>query len=83
MPMPADRHSPPPEDLLAAAKAAWANASAKSHAELDESTSLDRGDPEALAGEIAALRKAYGWRIVGGCCGTDAEHLRMIADRCA
>ena len=56
-----------------------ANASAKSHAELDNSTELDRGEPDRLASEMAALRRAHGFTIVGGCCGTDAEHLRLIA----
>ena len=59
-----------------------ANASAKTHAELDNSTELDRGDPAALARELGALKRRYGFRIVGGCCGTDAEHLRAIADAC-
>ena len=59
-----------------------ANASTKSHVELDNSTELDRGDPVALARAMAELRRAFGFTIVGGCCGTDAEHLRAIAEAC-
>lgn len=56
-----------------------ANSSRKSHAELDESTELDRGDPRELGREIAELQRAYDLRVVGGCCGTDAEHVAEIA----
>lgn len=56
-----------------------ANSSRKSHAELDESTELDRGNPQELGREMAELQRDYGLRIVGGCCGTDAEHVAEIA----
>jgi S-methylmethionine-dependent homocysteine/selenocysteine methylase len=60
-----------------------ANASAKSHAELDASTELDLGNPIALAEEYQALRT---WlpklAVVGGCCGTDHRHVEAIADSC-
>jgi homocysteine S-methyltransferase len=59
-----------------------ANASAKTHAELDNSTALDRGDPAALGRGVADLQREHGLRIVGGCCGTDAEHLACIAAAC-
>jgi len=59
------------------------NASAKSHEELDNSTSLDRGDPVALASAMGKLARRYDLSVVGGCCGTDAEHLRAIAQACA
>lgn len=55
------------------------NASALSHAELDESDELDEGDPAALA---AAHRKLVpllpGLSVVGGCCGTDARHVAAL-----
>lgn len=60
-----------------------ANASTKSHAELDNSTTLDRGDPKSLGESVAALKRRYDLKVVGGCCGTDAEHLRAIAHACA
>jgi S-methylmethionine-dependent homocysteine/selenocysteine methylase len=59
-----------------------ANASAKTHAELDAATKLDRGDPAALGQGLAELQRAYGFTVVGGCCGTDAEHLRAVANAC-
>jgi S-methylmethionine-dependent homocysteine/selenocysteine methylase len=56
-----------------------ANASAKSHAELDEATELDEGDPEELGAQIAALQdRLPAVRILGGCCGTDARHVAAI-----
>jgi S-methylmethionine-dependent homocysteine/selenocysteine methylase len=56
-----------------------ANASSKSHAELDESTELDSGDPAALAAHYAALRPLLPeLMVVGGCCGTDMRHIREI-----
>ena len=57
-----------------------ANASRKSHAELDESTELDRGYPEALSSQLAHLQAAFSLRLLGGCCGTDHEHIRHIAN---
>ena len=56
-----------------------ANASAKSHAELDESTELDEGDPKDLGARHAALRdRLPNVRVLGGCCGTDARHVAAI-----
>ena len=80
-------HVRPTLDRAAEEGASWlarfagfrANASAKSHAELDESPELDRGDPAALAREVADLKRRFGLRVVGGGCGTDAEHIAAIA----
>lgn len=55
------------------------NASTKSHAELDESTELDDGDPVDLADRCAALRTVLpNVTVVGGCCGTDVRHVSAI-----
>ncbi len=52
------------------------NASALSHAELDEAEELDDGDPVALARDNAALRDLLpSVRLLGGCCGTDHRHV--------
>jgi homocysteine S-methyltransferase len=60
-----------------------ANASRASHAELDEAEVLDDGDPEELAGQYAALVAAHPHlEVLGGCCGTDARHVRAIAAAC-
>ena len=56
-----------------------ANASSKSHAELDESTELDEGDPDDLGARHAALRdRLPAVTVLGGCCGTDARHVAAI-----
>jgi S-methylmethionine-dependent homocysteine/selenocysteine methylase len=56
-----------------------ANASSKSHAELDEATELDEGDPTDLAARHAALRdRLPAVTVLGGCCGTDARHVAAI-----
>jgi homocysteine S-methyltransferase len=55
------------------------NASAKSHAELDQATELDDGNPGLLAAAHAQL-----WpllprlSVIGGCCGTDARHVAAL-----
>jgi S-methylmethionine-dependent homocysteine/selenocysteine methylase len=57
-----------------------ANASARSHAELDEASDIDAGDPLALAADYAGLRAQHpAFSILGGCCGTDASHVAAIA----
>jgi homocysteine S-methyltransferase len=58
-----------------------ANASRRSHAELDQAEDLDSGDPEELGREYAALAPSLpGLRVLGGCCGTDRRHLARICD---
>jgi hypothetical protein len=54
-----------------------------SHAELDEATELDAGDPIGLAGEYAELkRRLPQLSVMGGCCGTDDRHIEQIATAC-
>ena len=52
-----------------------------SHAELDEATELDEGDPADLG---ASYRRLYeqmpSLNVFGGCCGTDARHVAAIRD---
>ena len=56
-----------------------ANASCKSHAELDESTELDVGDKEALGKLHRELKKHLpNLKVYGGCCGTDVSHVKSI-----
>jgi homocysteine S-methyltransferase len=56
-----------------------ANASEKSHAELDEAEELDAGDPAALAGHYRELQKRLpNLNVVGGCCGTSHRHVEEI-----
>lgn len=57
-----------------------ANASRCSHAELDNATELDAGNPAELATQLAALRKRFAHiTVFGGCCGTDQRHMTEIA----
>ena len=58
-----------------------ANASTKSHAELDESETLDVGDKEQLARKYQDLKTLLpNLSIIGGCCGTDHTHMREICE---
>ena len=57
-----------------------ANASAKSHAELDEATELDDGNPSELACDYLGLAdRLKNLSVLGGCCGTDERHVEAIA----
>jgi S-methylmethionine-dependent homocysteine/selenocysteine methylase len=59
-----------------------ANASCKSHAELDEATELDRGTPKELAKEYKKLKDSFPHlNVFGGCCGTDEEHIVEIVQQ--
>lgn len=58
-----------------------ANASTRSHAELDEADELDAGDPVDLAQRYVGLRDALpALAVLGGCCGTDIRHVTAICD---
>jgi homocysteine S-methyltransferase len=61
-----------------------ANASTRSHAELNESTDLDIGDPSELGAHYARLRqdRLPKLNVMGGCCGTDHRHVERIAAAC-
>jgi len=56
-----------------------ANASRRSHAELNDSSDLDAGDPQALGGEYRELQALLPkLAVVGGCCGTDDRHVDAL-----
>ena len=56
------------------------NASRRSHAELDQCTALDDGNPEELASQYTAILSTMPWlNVFGGCCGTDLRHVTRIA----
>jgi S-methylmethionine-dependent homocysteine/selenocysteine methylase len=60
-----------------------ANASTRSHAELDEADELDEGDPADLGARYAQLRdRLPRLNVLGGCCGTDHRHVAEIRDAC-
>jgi homocysteine S-methyltransferase len=77
-------------DILAG-DAAWvkrlrglrANASQRSHAELETMTDLDIGDPAELGRQYSELRrKLRHINVLGGCCGTDHRHVEQISFAC-
>ncbi len=57
-----------------------ANASKKSHAELDNSSVLDEGEPGQFAQELTSLAQEFSLHVLGGCCGTDARHIACLAE---
>jgi S-methylmethionine-dependent homocysteine/selenocysteine methylase len=60
-----------------------ANASTKSHAELDEAEELDAGNPTELARQYQELRRRLPQlTVLGGCCGTDHRHMAAISTAC-
>lgn len=61
-----------------------ANASKMSHAELNEASELDAGNPTELGHAYAALRthKLKRLNVMGGCCGTDHRHVEQMAIAC-
>lgn len=60
-----------------------ANASRKSHAELDKSETLDEGDPAELGGQYRdLLAHLKNFSVFGGCCGTDHRHVTAICEAC-
>lgn len=64
-------------------RAVRANASRRSHVELDNATEFDSGNPIAFGREHADLRSRFPQlTILGGCCGTDMRHIEQIATTC-
>lgn len=60
-----------------------ANASRRSHAELDESPELDIGNPEELGAQYRQLLRGQPQiTVLGGCCGTDHRHIEQICLAC-
>ncbi|AJC78492.1 homocysteine S-methyltransferase protein [Rhizobium etli bv. phaseoli str. IE4803] len=60
-----------------------ANASTMSHEQLDNSETLDAGDPEDLGRRYRKLiGRMPAVRVLGGCCGTDHRHVAAICEAC-
>lgn len=60
-----------------------ANASHRSHTELNEAPDLDAGNPIELGKQYARLkRRIPRLSVMGGCCGTDHRHVEPIAEAC-
>lgn len=60
-----------------------ANASRLSHAELNDASDLDAGDPEELGRQYAYLKSLLpNLTVFGGCCGTDHRHVSQMVAAC-
>ena len=60
-----------------------ANSSRRSHAELDNATELDAGNPGELGSQYRDLLRRFPHiNILGGCCGTDHRHVECISLAC-
>jgi len=60
-----------------------ANASKRSHEELDAAPDLDAGDPVELGADYRnLLRLVPHVNVLGGCCGTDHRHVEAICVAC-
>ncbi len=71
------------EPWVARIRGLRANASTKSHEELNESETLDDGNPEELGRQYHTLKtRLPQLNIFGGCCGTDARHVDAICKAC-
>mmetsp|Transcript_71657 Transcript_71657/g.99211 ORF Transcript_71657/g.99211 Transcript_71657/m.99211 type:complete len:151 (+) Transcript_71657:534-986(+) len=67
--------------LLKKVKGLRCNSSKQSHAELDEATELDAGNPEESAQMMKELIEKHPQIIsLGGCCGTSVPHIEAIAN---
>jgi len=70
-------------EFVARIRGLRANASRMSHTELNESPTLDAGDPAELGSQYARLRaELRNLNVLGGCCGTDHRHVEAIARAC-
>ncbi|MGA9750565.1 MAG: homocysteine S-methyltransferase family protein [Acidobacteriota bacterium] len=57
-----------------------ANSSDKAPEELDGSPVLEAsGSPQSLAEQMLGLRRRWGLKLLGGCCGTDGRLIRALA----
>jgi homocysteine S-methyltransferase len=74
---------PPGAAWLDRIRGVRANASTMSHAELDNATRLDSGDPDDLSRHYIELRRRLkNLNVLGGCCGTDHRHVGAIVAAC-
>jgi S-methylmethionine-dependent homocysteine/selenocysteine methylase len=71
------------EDWAKRLRGIRANASKRSHAELDQAKDLDDGDPAELGRQYRQLRRSFSHlTVLGGCCGTDHRHVEQICFAC-
>jgi len=58
-----------------------ANTSLKSPDELDDLSYLDTSDPEEFGKLMISLHNRFKIKVLGGCCGSDENHITEIAKR--
>jgi homocysteine S-methyltransferase len=56
-----------------------ANTSSRSPEELDGLEQLEGSDPDKFAEEMLDLHHQFRIKVIGGCCGTDHNHIQAIA----
>ncbi len=67
------------ESWLNRVKGLRGNASCLSHAELNESKTLDEGNPAQFGVELGNLKsRSPHLTVLGGCCGTDYRHIEQL-----
>ena len=72
-----------PGDWAGRIRGLRANASRRSHQELNEAPDLDDGDPVELGQQYGdLLRRHPQINVLGGCCGTDHRHIEQIGMAC-
>lgn len=78
-----DARLPADEGWMSRIQGLRANASRCSHAELDEATELDDGNPAELGSYYRNLLSRHSHiNVLGGCCGTDHRHVEQISVAC-
>lgn len=59
------------------------NSSRKSHEELNNSTTLDDGNPDEFGSDLKQVKELLPHlRVFGGCCGTDLRHIQKVCESC-
>ncbi len=69
-----------PEQLFERLIGYQANASSLDHCDLDGADKLEADELSEWGRLMIELNSEYGIKILGGCCGTNGEHLRYIVD---
>jgi len=69
-----------PAELFKRLIAFQANASSLDHTQLDGCDLLQSNDIQEWGTEMLKLNQQYGIKILGGCCGTGSEHLRVLVN---
>lgn len=68
------------ENVLSRLVGYQANASDKGHSELEGSAELQVCDISDWGMQMVVLNKKYKIKILGGCCGTNGDHLQYLVD---